>query len=107
MSSDQLPELFLALEPYLAWSLPSERERIAKRIATPMDEINEFHGEMSLRLEEIIIYLNQYPYASMPEDAQRLCNMALSLVEISNLVEMYKNPANLNMIEPERFVVHE
>ena len=107
MSSDQLPELFLALEPYLAWSLPSERERIAKRIATPMDEIIEFHGEMSLRLEEIIIYLNQYPYASMPEDAQRLCNMALSLVEISNLVEMYKNPANLNMIEPERFVVHE
>ena len=107
MSRNQLPELFLALEPYLAWSLPSERERIAKRIATPMDEIIEFHGEISLRLEEIIIYLNQYPYASMPEDAKRLCDMALSLVEISNLVEMYKNPANLNMFEPERFVVHE
>ncbi len=107
MTTNVLPEPFLALEPYLAWSLPSERERIAKRMATPMGEIIEFHGEMSRRLEEIIVYLNQYPYASMPEDAQRLCDMALSLVEISNLVEMYKNPANLNMIEPERFVVHE
>ncbi len=102
-----LPKPFSALEPYLAWSLPTERERVAKRVATPMNEIIDFHGAMSERLEEIIIYLNQYPYASMPEDAQRLCAMALSLVEVSNLVEMYKNPANLNMIEPERFVVHE
>lgn len=107
MSPNALPGPFVALEPYLAWSLPTERERIAMRIATPMPEIIAFHGAMSERLEEIIVYLNQYPYSSMPDDAQRLCNMALSLVEISNLVEMYKNPANLNMIEPERFVVHE
>jgi len=33
--------------------------------------------------------------------------MALSHVEISNLVEMYKNPAVLNMIEAERFVPYE
>lgn len=107
MSIGALPEPFRELERYLAWSLPTERERIAKRIATPMAEIIDFHGEMSRRLEEIIVHLNRYPYTEMPDDAQRLCNLALSLVEISNLVEMYKNPANLNMIEPERFVVHE
>lgn len=107
MSGNALPGSFRDLEPYLAWSLPSERERIAKRISTPMQEIIEFHTEISGRLEEIIIYLNQYPYAEMPEDGQRLCDMALSLVEISNLVEMYKNPAVLNMIEPERFVPYE
>jgi hypothetical protein len=107
MSTSQLPEAFRDLEPYIAWSLSSERERIAKRIATPMDDIIEFHGKISARLEAIIIYLNQYPYSQMPEDGQRLCDMALSLVEISNLVEMYKNPAVLNMIEPERFVPYE
>lgn len=107
MSANALPGPFQALERYLAWSLPTERERIAKRIATPMEEIIEFHGAMSERLEEIIVYLNQYPYAEMPEDAQRLCNMALSQVEVCNLVEMYKNPALLNMIEPERFVPYE
>lgn len=107
MNINALPESFRALERYLAWALPTERERIARRISTPMEEIIDFHAEMSRRLEEIIVYLNQYPYAAMPEDATRLCNMALSLVEISNLVEMYKNPANLNMIDAERFVVHE
>ena len=107
MSGSQLPEAFHDLERFIDWSLPSERERIAKRLATPMEEIIEFHGIISLRLEEIINYLNQYPYAQMPEDCQRLCDMALSLVEICNLVEMYKNPAVLNMIEAERFVPYE
>ena len=107
MNTRSLPEAFQQLEPYLAWSLPSERERIAMRVATPMDAIIEFHGAMSERLEEIIVYLNQWHYAELPDDARRLCDMALSLVEVSNLVEMYKDPANLCMIEPHRFVPYE
>jgi hypothetical protein len=102
-----LPEPFLALEPYIEWSLSTERERIAKRVASSMDEIIQFHNAISLRLEEIIEYLNQYHYAEMPEDAQRLCDMALSLVEVCNLVEMYKNPAILKMVNADRFETYQ
>lgn len=107
MTEYALPEPFRELEPYLAWSLPTERERMALRKSTPMEEIIEFHGEMSKHIEEIITYLNQYPYVEMPEDAKRLCDMALSLVEVSNLVEMYKNPAVLKMVDSDRFVPYE
>ena len=107
MTGNALPEPFCDLEPYLAWSLPTERERMVRRLATPMDEVIDFHGEMSKRLEDIIVYLNQYPYAEMPEDARRLCDMALSLVEVCNLVEMYKNPDALNMVDAERFLPYE
>ena len=107
MTGPALPERFSDLEPYLAWSLPSERERMVMREATAMDEIIDFHGEMSKRLEDIIVYLNQYPYAEMPEDAKRLCDMALSLVEVSNLVEMYKNPDAMNMVDADRFLPYE
>ena len=103
----RLPEAFRDLEAYSEWSLPSERERIAKRVSTPMPEIIEFHGQISKRLEEIITYLNQYPYAQLPPEGRSLCDMALSLVEVSNLVEMYKNPDNLYMVEAERFVPYE
>ena len=102
-----LPEAFCDLEPYLEWSLPTERERIARRVATPMDEIIEFHGVMSKRLEEVIVYLNQYPYTEMPADAQCLCDMALSLVEVSMLVEMYKDPDKLKMVDAHRFVAYQ
>jgi hypothetical protein len=107
MSSSVLPAAFRDLEPYLDWSLPTERERIAKRIATPMNEIIEFHDVLLSRLESIIEYLNQYSYDNMPDDGQRLCDMALAHVEISNLVEMYKNPAVLNMMDAERFEAYQ
>ncbi len=107
MSIPVLPEPFRDLERYIAWSLPTERERIAKRIETPMEEIIEFHDAILERLEAIIEYLNQYPYDAMPPDGQCLCDMALSHVEISNLVEMYKNPAVLNMMDAERFVAYQ
>ncbi len=102
-----LPQPFNELETYMDWSLPTERERIAKRVESSMEEITEFHTAISKRLEEIIIYLNQYHYDEMPEEAQRLCNLALSLVEICNLVEMYKNPAVLNMVEADRFITYQ
>lgn len=102
-----LPEPFRDLEPYLAWALPTERERIARRVATPMDEIIEFHGVLSKRLEEIVGYLNQYPYSEMPPDAQSLCDLALSLVEVCMLVEMYKDPDKLKMVDADRFVTYQ
>ncbi len=107
MSKHALPKGFRKLEPFLDWSLATETERIAKRVATPMDEIIEFHAAMSQQLEEIIIFLNQYPYDDLPENGQRLCDMALSLVEVAPLVEMYKDPANLNMVDPDRFVAYQ
>ncbi len=107
MSTNLLPQTFRELEPYLDWALPTERERVAKRVASPMHEITEFHAAITRRLEEIIVYLNQYPYAELPPDGRRLCDMALSLVEVFPLVEMYKDPANLYMIEASRFVSYE
>lgn len=99
-----LPEDFKELEPYIGWSLSAERERMAKRESTPMEEITVFYDHMFKNLERIVTYLNQYSYDEMPEDAQNLCNMMLSLVEVCNLVEMYKNPEVLRMVNSERFV---
>ena len=107
MNARTLPGAFQDLSPYLHWSLATERERMAKRESTPMPEIIEFHATMSERLEEIVGYLNQYAYTNMPEDAQCLCNMALSLVEVCNLVELWKNPDLLNAVDSNRFVPHE
>lgn len=107
MMQAALPEPFRDLEPYLDWSLPTERERRDRRLASSMDEIEAFHSVMSERLEEIVVYLNQYPYAELPADAARLCDMSLALIEVSNLVEMYKNPAIMSAMDPNRFLSYE
>lgn len=107
MSTGALPEGFGELEPYVAWALPTERERIAMREASQMQDIIAFHDAMYARLEAIVEYLGQCPYPDMPNDARRLHDMALSLVEVSGLVEMYKDPAVLNMVGSDRFVSFE
>lgn len=104
MTTAALPAGFGELAPYLMWALPTEAERMAKRVASSLEEINAFYDAISPRMEEIITYLNQYPYTDMPPDARTLSDMALSLVEIAALVEMYKDPANLYMVEAHRFV---
>lgn len=107
MAEPLLPEAFRDLEPFGDWALPLERSRKAKRIASTMAQIQEFHAAMSARLEAIILYLNEFPYHDMPADARRLCDMSLSLVEVSNLVELYKGPDVMDAMDPARFVPHE
>ena len=92
MAEQQLPERFGGLTPYLAWSLPTERERSAKRQASTMDEITAFYQAMLPRMEEILSYLAQYPLEHVPQDVQRLFYLALALAKIAPTVEMYGEP---------------
>jgi hypothetical protein len=107
MSENTLPAGFGDLERFMDWSLATERERMVKREQTPIPETSAFHAALLARMEAIVEYLNQYPYAELPPDAQRLCNMALSMVEVASLVEIYKDPANLFTVDADRFVPHE
>lgn len=107
MSTDTLPEGFGELERYVAWALPTERERIAMRETSPMQATVAFHDAMHARLEDVVEYLGGFAYPDLPDDARRLHDMALSLVEVSGLVEMYKDPAVLNMVGSDRFVSYE
>ncbi len=107
MSVALLPPAFAALAPFIDWAIPRERQRKARRIASSVEEINAFHAAMSTHLEDIIQYCNKFPYDSLPPDARRLADMCLSLIEICNLVELYKGPDVMDAMEPARFVPHE
>ncbi len=53
MPEQQLPEAFRDLEPWLAWSLATERERSAKRQSSTMEDIKAFYDAMLARMEEV------------------------------------------------------
>jgi len=87
-----LPEPFQDLELYLAWSLPTDRERSVKRQTSSMAEINAFYHAMLPKMDEILTYLEQYPPEQVPADVQRLFFLTLSLAKIAPAVEMYGEP---------------
>jgi hypothetical protein len=108
MAEAVLPEKFEDLEPFVAWSLPTERERNRKRLASSMAEIQAFYDAILPRGEAIIEYLNQFALEEMPMKEKRLFYLVLSLAEVANAVELFKQPGVIDGFDPERFLpMHE
>ena len=88
-----LPSPFSALEPYAAtWCLPTERERFARRMASTMDEMQEFYDACFARAEEAIAYLDGFPLDALPDDARHLLELLYSLIMVSFPVEAWHQP---------------
>ena len=104
MSSGLLPGQFTDLEPFIGWALAKESERTRKRLSSAMEEIQAFYDAMLPRMEAIFDYLNQFPLEQMPEDAKPLFYLTLSLAEVADAVELYKQPGVIDGFDPYRFV---
>jgi hypothetical protein len=87
-----LPADFADLEPFADWSLETEAERYAKRLASSMDELQAFYDAAFPRLEAAITYLDGFSLDSLPEDATRLLWLTYSLVNASFPVEVWRQP---------------
>ncbi|MDA8048339.1 MAG: hypothetical protein M0Z30_24380 [Actinomycetota bacterium] len=88
-----LPEAFADLEPFASkWSLATEGERYAERMATTMPEIQAFYDAVVPRAEEAIAYCDKYPLDDMPDDALHLLHLLYSMVQVSFPVECWGQP---------------
>ena len=101
---DALPEAFLDLAPWLDWALEPERARTERREASSMDEIRAFYDAVLPRTEAMIAYLEDFREGDMPAPARRLYLISLSLVEVANLVELYKRREAVEACDPLRYV---
>ncbi len=89
MNGDLLPTGFEDLTPYLAWALPTEHARRARRAASSMEEIRTFYDVMLARMEAVLPFLAQHDIDQVPPAVQRLFLLATALAEIAPAVEMY------------------
>ena len=87
-----LPDAFAELEPFADWSLATERERYAKRLASTMDEMQAFYDAAFSRLPDALEYLDKFELAALPEDSTRLLWLCYSLVNASFPVEVWRQP---------------
>jgi len=88
-----LPPEFADLEPHAAaWCLATEPERWAKRQGSSMAELQRFYEAAFPRAEEAMAYCDRFPLEDLPEDAERLLQLVLSLVMVSFAVEVWRQP---------------
>ena len=98
-----LPEEFADLAPWLDWALEPERARTEKRQASSMAEIRAFYDAVLPRLEAMIRHLEDFGDSAMPAPQHRLYLISLSLVEVANLVELYKRREAVEACDPLRY----
>ena len=104
MADAQMPDGFEDLAPWLDWALEPERARTAKKVESSMEELRAFYDAVIPRMEDIIAYLDNVPDGDdRPESAHRLYLLTLSLVEVSNLVEIYKRREVIEACDPLHF----
>ncbi|SEH71785.1 hypothetical protein SAMN04489835_3232 [Mycolicibacterium rutilum] len=93
----KLPEEFADLERFSDWCLPTEEERYQKRLASTMEEMQEFYDAGMERLEAVMEYCDaRFPLDGMPDDAKALIHMMQSLVNVSFPIEVWKQPRVLD-----------
>src|SRR5262245_6285989 len=93
MASKALPPEFADLAPFSDWILETERERYARRLASPMAEMQAFYDAAFPRLADANKYLEDYPLADgIPEPERNLLLLMMSLVLVSFPVEVWQQP---------------
>lgn len=89
-----LPQKFRELEEWSSWALATEGERYAKRAGSSMEALRAFYDAMKPRMEEIIQYLEGFPWGSpLGEEDERLFHMGMSYMEAAVPIDLgWKNP---------------
>ena len=93
MAETMLPAEFSDLEPFAAtWCLATERERFARRLAVPMDEMQAFYDAVTARYEDAMAYCDKFPLDDMPDDVKNLMHLLYSMIMVSFPVEAWAQP---------------
>lgn len=93
MSPSMLPEQFSGLEAVaMRWARPTERERFANRIASPLQDLDAMYQELLPRLEDIMTYLALKPAdpAQLDEADRNLAYLAMAAMENARSVEVWR-----------------
>lgn len=86
------PPAFADLERFADWALPSEKDRYAKRIASSMDELQDFYDVAFPRLAESVDYLKGVSLDDISDTDRNLVWLFSALVTVSFPVEVWRQP---------------
>ena len=102
-SNKSLPEQFADLERFTGrWAIATEVDRNRMRRSSSMEEIRELYETVVPRLADVIGHLNGYDLNEMPAEEQQLLRLAMSVMEITPAVELYRQPDLMHAFDAER-----
>ncbi|MDG2304749.1 MAG: hypothetical protein P8R42_08855 [Candidatus Binatia bacterium] len=86
------PAEFADLEPYAAWAVQGETARYEKRVASTMEELQEFYDVAFTRIDEALEYLERFEVSALSEEGKRLLWLYCALTTVAFPVEAWRQP---------------
>lgn len=88
-----LPGQFADLERFAPdWALDRERDRYAKRLASSIDELQEFYDAATARAEEAMTYLDSVGLDELSDRDTNLLRLLYALCSVGFAVDCFKQP---------------
>jgi hypothetical protein len=88
-----LPEQFASLERFVAkWDKQGTAERYAVRLASTMEELQDFHDALLPRMAAIRTYLDGKSLDAFSDADRRLGRLAFAWISAAEAVEVFKQP---------------
>jgi hypothetical protein len=103
----KLPQKFSELDQWSTWAFATEGERYAKRANSGMDDLIAFHSALQPHMEEIIQYLETFPWGTtLSEEDERLYHLGLSYMEAAVPIDLgWKQPVAVDSFPVERLTL--
>lgn len=93
MNEPMLPMDFADLEPFAAkWCLATEAERYAERLASTMQEMQEFYDVGVPRMRAAMAYLDTFELHALSPQQLNLLQLMYSVIMVSLPVEVWSQP---------------
>lgn len=93
MNEQRLPAEFADLESFAArWCLATEAERYAERMASTMQEMQEFYDAGVARMRDAMAYLDTFELHALSPQQLNLLQLMYSVIMVSLPVEVWSQP---------------
>lgn len=86
------PAPFADLERYASFALPTEAQRMARRLDASLEELTELYQALLGRMEALAQHLAQWPVDELPAEQRPLLWLGLAFMEAAVAVELFKDP---------------
>jgi len=95
--SHLLPEQFSDLEVWATeWILPTLEDRLQKRLATPMEELQAFRDAVFHRASEAMNHLDAFDVSDLPVAEENLMQLLYSLSCVSVATDVFAHQRDPN-----------
>lgn len=103
----QLPAAFSDLEGWIDWSLPTQKQRYAKRAQSTLSDLRAFSSALTPRMHDLIQHLDSFAWGSTlnPTD-ERLYHLGLAYWEATIPLDLkWKSPIAQDSFPVERLTI--